>query len=170
MHNLPSKVATSGAMNGAPGLVRPLEARDSVIGALALWYPADANAEERADLADAVMPTVALALHRSLTHAELLDAQQHLERRVEQRTGELSAAMRALEEAEQTRTRIFANVNHEIRTPLTLVLLSIEELRRNSSFDVAQDRSLAAIARNSRKLLRLVDGLLLLAAGDEQEA
>ncbi|MEO6953810.1 MAG: ATP-binding protein, partial [Polyangia bacterium] len=66
-----------------------------------------------------------------------------------------------------TRARLFANVNHEIRTPLTLILLSVEEMRRADGMTAEQDRALDSVGRNARKLLRLVDALLVLAAGDE---
>ena len=168
--------ATRGTTEGQPDLLRTLEAQGRTIGQLALWYDAGADPAERGSLVDTVTPTVALALHGAISHAELLDAQVHLERRVVERTAELSTArdklahtIVQLETAEEARTRIFANVNHELRTPLTLILLSIEELRRGGGVSATDERGLAAVGRNARKLLRLVDNLLLLAAGDEDK-
>jgi signal transduction histidine kinase len=165
--------ATSGATDGEPSLVMPLEARGLAIGSVALWFGDGTDVEERTALCDIVAPTIAMALHAAVTHDELLDAHAHLERRVEERTAELVAARDALAEtieqletAQETRARLFANINHEIRTPLTLILLSVDEMRRTRPAEAGR---LIAIARNARKLLRLIDGLLLLAAGDEDK-
>ena len=170
----PRREAWFGAFEAAPHLMHRLDARGEPLGRVTLWYAAEATSAERAALVEIVAPTVAMALHGARAYATLVDTQQHLELRVHQRTGELSRARDALadtvtklEAAEQTRARLFANVNHEIRTPLTLILLSVEELRRADDMTPEQDRALESVARNARKLLRLVDALLLLAAGDE---
>ncbi|MEO6953945.1 MAG: histidine kinase dimerization/phospho-acceptor domain-containing protein, partial [Polyangia bacterium] len=144
-----SREAWAGAIDGAPHLSHRLDARGEPLGFVALWYAPDANAVERAALAEIVAPTVAMSLHGARAYAALVDAQQHLELRVHQRTEELSRARDALSEtvtkleaAEQTRARLFANVNHEIRTPLTLILLSVEEMRRADGMTAEQDRAL----------------------------
>ena len=169
-----TREAWAGAIDGAPDLTQRLDARGEPLGFVALWYAPGANAVERAALAEIVAPTVAMSLHGARAYAALLDAQQHLESRVRRRTEELSGARDALAEtvtkleaAERTRARLFANVNHEIRTPLTLILLSVAELQRAAGMTNEQDRGLESVGRNARKLLRLVDALLLLAAGDE---
>jgi len=172
----PDHTAWNGGVTGTPDLLLPLEARGEPIGTVGLWFAPGADPSERDALARTVAPTVAMAIDGARAYAALLDAQQHLERRVELRTRELSDARDALKEtvaelesAERTRSRLFANVNHEIRTPLTLILLSVEELRRSAEPDPERDRALASVGRNARKLLRLVDGLLVLAAGDETQ-
>ena len=67
------------------------------------------------------------------------------------------------------RDRIFANINHEIRTPLTLVQLAVSDVKRHSgaALDARSLRQLDGIEMSTRKLLRLVDDLLLLASGRE---
>ena len=67
----------------------------------------------------------------------------------------------ALAELDRAKTAFFANVSHEFRTPLTLLLGPLEEtLRRKESVapDVRDD--LAAAHRNALRLLRLVNTLL----------
>lgn len=92
---------------------------------------------------------------------ELSDYRENLERKVEERTAELVEAQRA-------RDRIFANVNHEIRTPLSLILLAVEELRRTLT-DVNALAGIGTIEQSARQLLRLIESLLLLAARQEEK-
>jgi signal transduction histidine kinase len=173
-----ARKATAGDPDGEPVIIRTLDARGAIIGTLSLWFDeeGDEAVSARIEIVDMVAPTVALALHGARSHAELLDARQHLERRVEQRTAELTqardelaGALAQLQSAEAARSSIFANINHEIRTPLSLILLSIDKLRSTGHLDETDERSLASVSRNARKLLRLVDELLLLAAGDEHK-
>ena len=66
---------------------------------------------------------------------------------------------RKLVEVDQVKTRFFANISHEFRTPLTLILGPVEKLRsRLSAPDVQKD--LGAIHRNAHRLLHLVNQLL----------
>ena len=67
----------------------------------------------------------------------------------------------SLAELDRAKTAFFANVSHEFRTPLTLLLGPLEEtLRRKENIapDVRDD--LAAAHRNALRLLRLVNTLL----------
>jgi PAS domain S-box-containing protein len=67
----------------------------------------------------------------------------------------------ALAELDRAKTAFFANVSHEFRTPLTLLLGPLEEtLRRKETIapDVRDD--LTAAHRNALRLLRLVNSLL----------
>ena len=61
---------------------------------------------------------------------------------------------------ERARTTFFADVSHEFRTPLTLVLAPVEDLlaRRDLPEDLRAD--LEPVRRNARRLLRLVGTLL----------
>jgi signal transduction histidine kinase len=64
----------------------------------------------------------------------------------------------ALEELDRAKTTFFSNVSHELRTPLTLMLAPLEDA-------VAAGRelggeSLQLVARNARRLLKLVSALL----------
>lgn len=64
-----------------------------------------------------------------------------------------------LVEVDQVKTRFFANISHEFRTPLTLILGPVEKLRsRLSTPDVQKE--LGAIHRNAHRLLHLVNQLL----------
>ncbi len=71
----------------------------------------------------------------------------------------------ALAEIDRAKTRFFSNVSHEFRTPLTLMLGPLEELktqfgRSTSSLDASQYQQLDLIHRNGLRLLKLVNTLL----------
>src|SRR4030065_1317186 len=52
----------------------------------------------------------------------------------------------------------FANISHEFRTPLTLILGPAEKIEKNQSANPVKDASI--ITRNSKRLLQLVNQLL----------
>jgi signal transduction histidine kinase len=106
--------------------------------------------------------------HRRLMLAErearagLEELNRELERRVEERTAELSRVNRELVEANRMKDIFLATLSHELRTPLTPVLGWVNLLRSGGA---AADSSmlaqgLDAIERNARLQARLVDDLL----------
>lgn len=62
------------------------------------------------------------------------------------------------EETEKIKSRFFANISHEFRTPLTLILGPAEKILSNISKDVTKDAG--TIKRNAQRLLQLVNQLL----------
>jgi signal transduction histidine kinase/DNA-binding response OmpR family regulator len=70
----------------------------------------------------------------------------------------------ALAEIDRVKTAFFANVSHEFRTPLTLMLGPLEELKRELGHAGAQagphSRQIDLIQRNGLRLLKLVNTLL----------
>jgi signal transduction histidine kinase len=68
----------------------------------------------------------------------------------------------ALAELDRVKTAFFSNVSHEFRTPLTLMLGTLEEMLAHSpGDDQNESRKLADIAhRNGLRLLKLVNTLL----------
>ncbi|MEO8548614.1 MAG: ATP-binding protein [Kofleriaceae bacterium] len=110
------------------------------------------------------------------TRLQLVEYQGNLEKLVDERTVELKGARDALSgtvdqlrEAQTARERFFGNVSHEIRTPLTLIMLAARDIEARSGklLDARSAQSLGSVSDASRKLVRLVDELLLLAAGQE---
>jgi len=166
------------AEHGAP-LERALAARGGeVIGDLRVALKPGAHRDEREELIAFIAPTVAIALQNALSYQALADYRAGLERVVDERTRELRDArdqlagtVVELREAQGARERFFGNITHEIRTPLSLILLAIADIRTRagSVLDARAHENLGSVADAANKLLRLVDELLLLAASQEDK-
>jgi signal transduction histidine kinase/ligand-binding sensor domain-containing protein/AraC-like DNA-binding protein len=64
-----------------------------------------------------------------------------------------------LEEVDQMKSRFFANISHEFRTPITLILGPVEQML-SGSFRGNLKEQYQIILRNGRRLLRLINQLL----------
>ncbi len=92
-----------------------------------------------------------------------------LQRGIHERTRELRDKNQLLANKNNTivdllaqKRRMFANMSHEFRTPLTLILSPLERLFKSGVTD-ANQKFLTIIDRNARQLLRMVEQLLKLA-------
>ncbi len=67
-----------------------------------------------------------------------------------------------LEQLDHAKTQFFANVSHEFRTPLTLMLGTLEDLisKKNSGLQETHLVQIEVARRNSLRLLKLVNSLL----------
>jgi len=88
-----------------------------------------------------------------------------LETLVAERTHQVSEQARRLEEMDALKSRFFANISHEFRTPLTLILGSSEEMREQG-VEGSTLRFVNTIEKQGRQLLNLVSQLLDLSRVD----
>ena len=65
-----------------------------------------------------------------------------------------------LKETDTLKSRFFANISHEFRTPLALILGPVEEQLRSAKLPAGQRKNLSMIQRNAQRLLSLVNQLL----------
>jgi len=94
--------------------------------------------------------------------AHVSDAYTSLEHKVAERTQELTTANDKLAEASKLKSRFLANVNHELRTPLSSIIGYARLLRRETEKQISpvQVENLADLLRNAERLLALIDSLL----------
>lgn len=64
-------------------------------------------------------------------------------------------------EINEKRQSFFTNISHEFRTPLTLIINPVKDLLKKESKDPKDHTELNVVYRNARRLLSLVDQLLL---------
>ncbi len=81
-------------------------------------------------------------------------------RRLQATVTELDEANSRLKALDEAKNQFFANINHELRTPLMLILAGIEELKDGTAETDGNPRQYEITRRNSLRLLRLVDDLL----------
>lgn len=84
---------------------------------------------------------------------------QRKSQQLEKQTLLLQEQAEQLKELDHVKSRFFANISHEFRTPLTLIIGPLEQiLSRNLSVRVREELSL--MHRNSQRLLTLINRLL----------
>ncbi len=81
------------------------------------------------------------------------------EAEVARQTAELQALNDELRKLDRLKSTFYAMMNHDLRAPLTLILVPIESLLQES-LDPEVRKTLEMVARNARLLLNLVNDLL----------
>jgi signal transduction histidine kinase len=125
---------------------------------------------------------VSIALSNSLLYEEVQELSNELQRwamalesRVEERTRELAKANQELEDSVQKlktydamKETFFTNVNHEMRTPLTMIIAPLEMLasRALGPLTPEQERYAREMQGQARRLLNLVNNILQMAKID----
>ena len=118
---------------------------------------------------------IGASLHRLRIH-QLRARQEELERVVEERTRDLRLEKEKTEEAKEIiesqaeklleldrfKTRFFANISHEFRTPLTMIIGPLENALSGyyGTFTAPVSRQFRIMLRNAQRLLRLINQLL----------
>jgi signal transduction histidine kinase len=97
--------------------------------------------------------------------ANLKEAYTGLERKVAERTQELTTANLKLAEASRHKSEFLANVNHELRTPVSAIIGYSRLLLRETEdqIDALQRANLQDLLHNAERLLHEIDSLLDLA-------
>jgi signal transduction histidine kinase len=92
----------------------------------------------------------------------LREAYTGLERKVAERTKALTIANEKLEESSQHKSQFLANVNHELRTPVSAIIGYARLILRATEGQIAplQWENLQDLLNNAERLLNLIDSLL----------
>lgn len=91
---------------------------------------------------------------------ELQEYAESLETRVTERTQELHAKTEELERMDQFRTKLFTDISHELRTPITLMSGPLQHLSSNSEIDRGSHEQVQMALRNSERLKKLVEQII----------
>lgn len=65
-----------------------------------------------------------------------------------------------LKAVDAMKTRFFATITHELRTPLSLIIAPVDKLLETTDLPVPYQQHLITVRRNARQLLRLINQLL----------
>jgi signal transduction histidine kinase/DNA-binding NarL/FixJ family response regulator len=103
---------------------------------------------------------------------KLVQEKQKLEQIIKERTQkindqkqQLQEQAEKLKEMDKVKSRFFANISHEFRTPLTLIMGPLEQILP-ACREEKQKKQLKMMLRNSRRLLALINQLLELSKFD----
>jgi signal transduction histidine kinase/DNA-binding response OmpR family regulator len=88
--------------------------------------------------------------------------QRELERLVEERTATIAEQAKKLRELDRMKSQLFANVSHEFRSPLTLMIGPLQDALAGDFGPLSNDlaRQIGLAVSNAQRLLGLVDQLL----------
>jgi signal transduction histidine kinase/DNA-binding response OmpR family regulator/ligand-binding sensor domain-containing protein len=78
---------------------------------------------------------------------------------IRSQANQLKVQAEKLQELDQAKSRFFANISHEFRTPLTLISGCLEDLARSSAEDKDRMR-IRVMQKNSERLRQLIEQLL----------
>lgn len=97
---------------------------------------------------------------------ELEESKASVDAKVERQTRSLAHALEEVKRLDQVKTTFFANVNHELRTPLQLILAPLEDLVAGHEPAGGRTAAFLAMQRSAKRLHHLIDEVLDLARAD----
>lgn len=163
-------------------LALPLISRGQAIGALSIQSEKEAAFSEEdiatfQAMADQLANAISNARHYAQVQKELAERKRverqirklnaELEQRVAERTRELHAANEHLTALSRLKDEFIANISHELRTPITSIMLyhSLIEARPTSA-----SQYIAHLKRETERLARLIEDLLYISRLEQGRA
>jgi signal transduction histidine kinase len=140
----------------------PLQSHNQILGYLAGDRDSQPCTHEDLHILLTIASHVAAAIDNARAYLSLAELTQHLERRIEERTRELSLANEQLQEHDRQRTTFLSVVSHELRTPMTAIRSFAENMLDGVTgpLNEQQITYLTRIEHNVARLARIIRQLL----------
>ncbi|MGV6851810.1 MAG: ATP-binding protein [bacterium] len=139
---------------------RIIEAKPLKIHVTPLWYLNNLALTILALLALLLIGLASFIFVKARTKALLVE-QERLEKIVEQRTLTVTQQAEELKELNEAKSRFFANVSHEFRTPLTLTMGPLQDLlREEKNLSQKANTYIQMALTNSQRMLELLGQVL----------
>ncbi len=118
--------------------------------------------DERIEVLQMLTAQAAISIENAKLYSKVKASMESLERRVVERTIELTAAKEQAERGNQAKTSFFNFMSHELRTPLNAILGMAEALGAQTvgAMNERQLEYLQTIERGGTHLLELIDDIL----------
>jgi signal transduction histidine kinase len=129
----------------------PLRARGELLGWVGLGDRVDGNAygDDELQVLEAALGTVAVSFHNARLYSRAREANRHLR-----------ASNDQLQSLDQLKTEFLSNVNHELRTPLAVVIATLDCLGEHPGVETRARGMLASSLVQAKKLKGLIENLL----------
>ncbi len=132
----------------------PIRVREELIGIVGLGGGSGAEPDIR--LLEASVGIASIALENARFYGHLLEKGR-----------ELRLATERLEELDRLKFEFLGNINHELRTPLSIIIASLDCLRRQEKEGTSGQEFLNYASGQAQKLLEMVENLLALSAAGQ---
>jgi signal transduction histidine kinase/DNA-binding response OmpR family regulator/ligand-binding sensor domain-containing protein len=86
--------------------------------------------------------------------------QEELEKLISEATATIQQQNKELRNINEVKSRFFANISHELRTPITLILGPLNKVLKNNYFKYEEMSLLRMMETNGKNLLKLVNEIL----------
>jgi signal transduction histidine kinase len=140
----------------------PLQSQNQILGYLAADRGGRPCMDEDLYMLSTIAGHVAAAIDNARAYAHLEELTQHLEKRIAERTQELTTANEHLQEHDRRRSLFLSVASHELRTPMTVIRSFADNMRDGVAGPVNEQQLtyLARIGHNLSRLTRIINQLL----------
>ena len=140
----------------------PLQSQNQILGYLAADRGGQPCMDEDLHMLSTIAGHVAAAIDNARAYAHLEELTQQLEKRIAERTQELSTANDRLQEHDRQRSLFLSVASHELRTPMTAIRSFADNMRDGIAGPVNEQQLtyLTRIGHNLSRLTRIINQLL----------
>ncbi len=139
-------------------------------GALLISMKKDLVREEHIQLFRTLQTIICAGISHLDHRLQMRSLNRNLEKKVEQRTAEVNEQFKRLQEMQAKQTTFFASITHDIKTPLSLITMLIENLlRREEVFNERDQNALYKIKYNIYRMIQMINSVLDMAKFELKE-